>query len=265
MTLPAGENVGKQSNSHRRVEWIYQGLWKGLVKWFRVPEGPPELPISNDQRFVQSFRPSNGFLKYLKIQFWVALFAMDIFFIGAWIAIAIAFPIVGVLITPLALAIIILPDVIAYIAIHLKYDSTWYVMTDRSLRIRRGIWTIHETTLTYENIQNVKVVQGPLERYFGIANVIVETAGGGGGADAAHGGQGTHVGRIEGVDNAPQLREWIMSRTASSSSTGLGNHEDELQPHASLAWTPEQIQVLREIADLFPKHKFPKSKSLTET
>ncbi len=255
MTLPAADEIDNRSNSQRRVEWIYKGLWKGLVKWFRVPEGPPELPVSHDQRFVQSFRPSKGFLKYLKIQFWVALVLMDIFFIGVWIGITIAFPIVGVLITPLALAIIILPDVVAYVAIHLKYDSTWYVMTDRSLRIRRGIWTIHETTLTYENIQNVNVVQGPLERYFGIANVIVETAGGGGGVDAAHGGQGTHVGRIEGVDNAPQLREMIMARTASSSSTGLGHHEDEPQHHSSLVWTTEQIQVLRDIAALFPPSK----------
>jgi uncharacterized membrane protein YdbT with pleckstrin-like domain len=44
----------------------------------------------------------------------------------------------------------------AYIAIHLRYDTTWYVHGDRSLRIRRGIWVIHETTLTFENIQNVK-------------------------------------------------------------------------------------------------------------
>ena len=64
-----------------------------------------------------------------------------------------------------------LPDVFAYVGIHLRYDTTWYVLTDRSLRIRRGILTIHETTISFENVQNVEVRQGPLQRYFGIADV----------------------------------------------------------------------------------------------
>jgi hypothetical protein len=37
------------------------------------------------------------------------------------------------------------PDIIPYIAIHLK--AMWYVMTDRNIRIRRGIWIIHESRL----------------------------------------------------------------------------------------------------------------------
>jgi membrane protein YdbS with pleckstrin-like domain len=78
-----------------------------------------------------------------------------------------------------ALVVIVLPDIIAYVAIHLRYDTTWYVLSSRSLRIRRGVWVIHETTLTFENIQNVSVDSGPLEQWFGIANVMVDTAGGG--------------------------------------------------------------------------------------
>ena len=70
-------------------------------------------------------------------------------------------------------------------AMHLRYDTTWYVLTNRSLRIRRGIWMIHETTITYENVQNVSVNQGPLQRIFGIADVLVQTAGGGGECAAA--------------------------------------------------------------------------------
>lgn len=78
----------------------------------------------------------------------------------------------GVLIAPLLRAFIILPDVVAYVAIHLRFDTTWYVMTERSLRIRRGIWVLHETTITFENVQNVVVNQGPVQRFFGIANVV---------------------------------------------------------------------------------------------
>ena len=164
----------------RAAAWIYSGIWKFLVDWFRVPPEPPTLPSSSPAA-VRVFQPSLGFLRYLKFQFWIFLAVTDAIFTGLWIALIVAIPWLGLLITPIALAIIILPDIVAYIAIHLRFDTTWYVLSDRSLRIRRGIWIIHETTLTYDNIQNVKIVQGPLERYFGIANVMVETAGGGGG------------------------------------------------------------------------------------
>ena len=178
----------------------------------------------------------------------------DTIFTALWIALIVAVPWLGLAVTPIALAIIILPDIVAYIAIHLRYDTTWYVLSDRSLRIRRGIWVIHETTLTYDNIQNVKIVQGPLERYFGIANVMVETAGGGGG-DPTTGAMGPHVGRIEGVANAAEIRELVMKRVRACGSSGLGDDDDSHSIHSSAAggWTVEQVAVLREIAALVGK------------
>jgi membrane protein YdbS with pleckstrin-like domain len=115
------------------------------------------------------------------------------------------------------------------------------------MRIRRGIWQIHETTITFENIQNVTVNSGPLERFFGIANVIVDTAGGG-----MHGKDGEgkkaadfHQGVIEGIDNAEEIRNLILNRVRRSRSAGLG---DESAGHG-LAWSPEHIAALREIRD----------------
>jgi membrane protein YdbS with pleckstrin-like domain len=90
-----------------------------------------------------------------------------------------AFPRAALWLAPVALAVAVVPDIVAYIAIHLRYDTTWYVLSRRSLRIRGGIWVIHEATITFENIQNVTVESGPIERWFGISNVIVDTAGGG--------------------------------------------------------------------------------------
>ena len=136
------------------------------------------------------YAPSEGYLRYLKLYFWIGLAAIDIALTIAWLVLLIMLPLIGIIVAPVAWAIIILPDIVAYIAIHLRYDTTWYVLSDRSMRIRRGIWTIHETSITYENIQNVSVKQGPVQRYFGIADVMVETAGGGG---AAQGGEGSTV------------------------------------------------------------------------
>src|SRR5215813_4189591 len=166
----------------RRVEqataWVYLGIWGVLTRWFRVPSGPPSLPGNSDEG-SRSFRPADGFLRYLKLKFWIVLVIVDVAIFAGWLALFVFRPKLALWLAPVAVAIAVVPDVIAYIAIHLRYDTTWYVFTDRSLRIRRGIWIIHETTITFENIQNVAVNSGPLERCFGIANVTVDTAGGG--------------------------------------------------------------------------------------
>ncbi|MBL9140987.1 MAG: PH domain-containing protein, partial [Phycisphaerae bacterium] len=139
------------------------------------------------------------------------------------------------------------------IGIHLRYDTMWYVLTDRSVRIRRGLWVLHETTITFENVQNVTVTQGPLERWFGIASVMVDTAGGG----AVHGKQqagSTHRGVIQGITNAPQVRELIMARARASNSAGLGDDHPSERGIASNGasaprWTRAHVAALQAIRD----------------
>jgi membrane protein YdbS with pleckstrin-like domain len=217
------------------------------VEWFKVPADPPALPVGAGEA-VASFRPAEGFLRYLTFQFWVWLALIDVLIMGLWAVAAFVWPVAGAVLLLPALAVAIVPDVLAYIAIHLRYDSTWYVLSDRSLRIRRGIWVIHETTITYENIQNVTVNQGPLQRWFGIADVRVDTAGGG-----AHAGQAAaraasgHQGLIEGVANAAEIRELILGRLRGSQTAGLGDERAERFPTAAPAWGVEHLAALREI------------------
>lgn len=226
--------------------WVYRGIWGALTQWFRVPDTPPSLPAAPGEE-VKSFRPAAGFLRYLRFKFWVALFAIDIAILVAWLALTIARPAVGLWLAPVAFALAVFPDVVAYAAIHLQYDTTWYVLTQHSLRIRRGIWVIQETTITFENVQNVSVESGPLERWFGIAIVIVDTAGGGKSGKDSKGERASmdaHRGLIEGIDNASEIRMLILRRLQQSRSAGLG---DEISPAAG--WTPQHIAVLREIRD----------------
>jgi membrane protein YdbS with pleckstrin-like domain len=217
--------------AHGAAAWIYRGVWGVLVGLFRVPAEPPSLPAGAGQRH-EAFQPSDGYLRYLKFQFWIVLLLVDVVLTAAWLAGTWALLDAGhgawaLLLAPVALAIIVVPDVVAYIAIHLRYDTMWYVLTDRSLRIRRGLWIIHEVTITFENVQNVTVEQGPLERWFGIASVMVDTAGGGGGMGTHEQTALTHRGVIEGVANAPEIRALILARARASGSAGLG---DERSP-----------------------------------
>lgn len=235
--------------------WIYRGVWASVVQLFRVPDDPPTLPVAGEP--VRSLRPSAGFLGYLKFLFWVALIPGDILPVLAWAAVGFAVPILGIILGPLFLGLMILPDIFAYVGIHLRYDTTWYVLTDRSLRIRRGILTIHETTISFENVQNVEVRQGPLQRFFGIADVIVQTAGGGAsphGKGEGGSSQSLHTGVLQGLDDADSVRNQILLRVERTRAAGLGDdHPHHVEPATGAtragALSPTHLAVLREIRD----------------
>ena len=233
--------------------WIYRGVWASVVGFFKVPAEPSTLPAAGEP--VRSLRPSAGYLQYLKFLFWVALIPGDVLPVLGWIAVSLAVPVLGVVLAVPFLALMFLPDVFAYVGIHLRYDTTWYVLTDRSLRIRRGIMTIHETTISFENVQNVEVRQGPLQRWFGIADVLVTTAGGG---VASHGKGaqastlGAHVGLLQGLDDAEAVRNQILASVERTRSAGLGDeHPAHHRPAAvsGAALSERHLDVLREIRD----------------
>jgi membrane protein YdbS with pleckstrin-like domain len=228
---------------------VYRGVWAVLAEWFKVPRKPPTL-LALGGEGVESFRPSPGFLDYLKFQFWIALLAIDLALFIFWIVLLVNEPLAGILLAPVFFVVAVLPDILAYVALHLRYDTTWYVMSGRSLRIRRGIWIIRETTITFENVQNVELKQGPLQRYFGIANLIVQTAGGSG-AKPQHGQTNPHLGLIEGIDDAKRIRDVIMSRVRLSRRAGLGDeHPDEGRAASGEpVWTPKHLEALRGIRE----------------
>ena len=233
-------------NVERAAAWMYRGVWGVLTRWFRVPAHSPSLPTLPGE-VLQSFRPSEGFLRYLKLKFWIVFALIAAVIIVAWLAMTAARPWIGAWLTPVMFAMLLVPLILAYLAIHLRFDSTWYVLSQRSLRIRSGIWTISEATITFENIQNVTVESGPVERFFDIANVIVDTAGGGssGGGHGTKGATNLHRGTLAGVARAHEIRHLILSRVSHSKASGLG---DEF-PAPATGWGVEHLAALREIRD----------------
>ncbi|WNZ62912.1 PH domain-containing protein [Myxococcus sp. MxC21-1] len=115
---------------------------------------------------------------------------------------------------------------ITFLVAWLDYEYRWYILSDRSLRIREGLVSIQEKTMTFANIQQVSIRQNPLQRLFGIADVKVETAGGGSkrgaqDADASH-TEGLHEAHFRGVDNPEEIRDVIMARVRMHRDAGLG-------------------------------------------
>lgn len=231
--------------AEQATAWVYRGIWGVLVQYLRVPDGPPGVPPGAGE-VVRSVKPGIGFLTYLKFKFWIILALIDISIFVLWVVILVVNPLVGAILAIPALAIAVIPDVIAYAAIHVRYDTTWYLVTERGVRIRRGVWLLRENTITFANVQNVEVKQGPVQRHFGIANLVIQTAGGGG-ASGPHGEQSlsSHAGLLEGISDAPELRDLIMERALASRGAGLGDEHNET--HATAGLLPTHLDMLREI------------------
>lgn len=232
------------SQIERSAEWVYQGVWRVLSDCFRVPQHPPALPSAHSS-FVRSFHPSRKYLSYLKLYFWFGLVVIDVAILVGWLLLWRWNPLAGWILAIPALVIAVVPDIVAYVAMHLRYDTMWYVMTDRSLRARRGIWIIYEHTITFENVQNVYVRRGPIEQLFGIATVVIETAGSAQGEHESPFAVGNQA-LIEGIDNANEIRQMIMEQVRMARSAGLG---DEPSEAASGPMSAKHLELLREIRD----------------
>ena len=116
---------------------------------------------------------------------------------------------------------------ITYAIARLDYELRWYIVTDRSLRIRAGLASVQETTMSFANVQQVVVTQGPLQRLLGIADVRVQSAGGGGDRLDQHGqGDSLHTGVFHGVDNANEVRDLVQERLRAFRQAGLGDPDD---------------------------------------
>jgi uncharacterized membrane protein YdbT with pleckstrin-like domain len=142
-----------------------------------------------------------------------------------------------------------------YVLVRLDYEMRWYIITDRSLRIRTGVWNVRESTLTFANIQQITVGQGPLQRLLGIYDLEVSTAGGGSGG-GHHGQLGAqresmHCGFFHGIDNAPEVRAMMLERLKQLRDTGLGDpdekhHEEAVVPPPSPALLDAARELLQE-------------------
>jgi membrane protein YdbS with pleckstrin-like domain len=117
--------------------------------------------------------------------------------------------------------------VVTFAAVRLDYEQRWYIVTDRSLRLRSGIWNVQELTMSFANLQQVTVTQGPLQRLLGLANVHVQTAGGGGGKPDEENHESLHNAEFHCVDNAPEIRDLILDRLRLFRATGLGDPDDQ--------------------------------------
>jgi membrane protein YdbS with pleckstrin-like domain len=160
---------------------------------------------------------------------------------------------VSVLIAAPALIWLVIPVLIfacvkmlVVLAVHrIDYELRWYIITDTSITVREGAWTVQEITASYQNIQNVRVTQGPVERLFGFANVRIDTAGSGGKQAKGEGVTGHHA-VLRGVTNAQQIRDTILDNLRAYRNAGLGD-PDDVQSLQTTTQRTARVEILRDI------------------
>lgn len=236
-----------------------------LVALLKLPPEPP-APYGEEKSLLV-FRAAPNFYKYRVVMWLIGAGVAGIAMLfGSFIATvaaisegeseAVPFVILGAL---LVFALVGACLLVSFLLLRLDYQMRWYKVTDRSLRIREGVWIVREMTMTFANIQNMEITQGPIQRMLGIADLKVQTAGGGGVVASPHGQQhqvfNMHVGYFRGVDNAEEIMGLMRERLRKYRSSGLGDRDDAADhaPHAvappMAATAPELAETVRGLLD----------------
>ena len=234
---------------------MYNAFRQFCERLLRIPPEPGPPP--GDEASARIFRAAPNYYRYLLVIWAVVTGAAGLFalglVIGPLVAVSIALAAQGqswtllLLVGPgLLLTVLMLERLFRLAILRLDYEKRWYVVTDRSLRIREGVVSVREMTVTFANIQNISISQGPIQRLLRIADLQVDTAGGGGAANAGHASRSLHTAWFRGIDNANEVRELIQQRVRHLKDSGLGDHEELAAPAAAAA-SAAFLAALREV------------------
>jgi uncharacterized membrane protein YdbT with pleckstrin-like domain len=207
-------------------------LKQWVLEILRVPSRP-SLPRGAEN--VRVFRAAPAFYRY-RLALWVLAQAGAL--LGLTFGLAAGTASVGEFDSSLLNRLLIAAEAFAWggfllqlplslMAVRLDFELRWYIVSDRSLRIREGVWHVQEKTMTFANIQQISIRQNPLQRLLRIADVEVRTAGGGEGKgkEGSSGGD-LHEAYFRGVDNAEEIRTAIQERVRRHRDSGLGDLDD---------------------------------------
>lgn len=220
---------------------MYEFAKSLVLRILRVP--PEPLDPMGDVRSLKVFRASPNFFRY-RLYVWIIrnVFSAFLLALGAGIFFAVLLqsraPSGEIILAAVSLiGVCILGTghlVISFIMLRLDYEMRWYKISDRSLRIREGVLFVREMTMTFANIQNISISQGPIQRFFKIADLKVETAGGGGVIQPDHSSQhpvfSMHIGIFKGIDNCDEVRDIMLARLKKLRDSGLGDVDDAISP-----------------------------------
>jgi membrane protein YdbS with pleckstrin-like domain len=220
------------------------GVKNFVLRLARVP-AEPHVP-EGDQESVRVFNAGRNYFTW-RILLWglgnaaIALALSAIFAVSFVSKLPPLARTIFLIVGTVATGIFVASIPITYFLQRLNYEMRWYIVTDRSLRIRSGVVWLQEITMTYANIQGIRVNANPIERLLGLSNVEVRSAGGG--ESGPHGPMSSgHVGEFAGVDNAEAIRDLLVERLRVYRDSGLGEKTIDSGEPSTLPAAREVLQ-----------------------
>ncbi|MBL8924446.1 MAG: PH domain-containing protein [Myxococcaceae bacterium] len=206
-----------------------------FVPLLKLKTDPPHLPEGT--ALVRSLKPSEAWFTWRAL---TAMFGLLGQVIGTGVAaIAVVAKLGGWGWLIAALLLLLEAVIIGFtlVAVRVDWELRSFLVGDRSLRVSEGALTRREVTLSYANVQNLEVTQGPLERLFGFQNLTVTTAG----ADQQPGLENSHSVTLVGLDDAEAVRTLILGMLGKAKDSGLG--EQERAVHQDALPLPRLLEV----------------------
>ncbi len=114
-------------------------------------------------------------------------------------------------------------------------DRMECLLTDKALKVKKGIFVRVEKTIPLEKITDMGMVQGPIMRHFDLHTLTIETAG--------QSGQGALV-SLTGIVDAPAFREAVLNQRDGISA--ISTHSDPAVVHQEPSDTSSLLSEIRD-------------------
>ena len=125
------------------------------------------------------------------------------------------------------------------------YHSILYLFTEGEIIVEKGVWWRHKSTVPYNRITNIDVVQGPISRRFSLGKVRVQTAG----YSAAGGGGAIAEASIIGVKNFDEIRDFVLKLVRGLRPVAVEAAFEAITPRKTAKEMLDELRKIREILE----------------
>ncbi len=113
-----------------------------------------------------------------------------------------------------------------------------YRLSEDDLRLDSGVFWKKKKVIPLHKITNANTLQGPLERWFGLGHLNVQTAG--------HGASGSPEGRLVGLEEFEGIKEEIMQKVTMAKAESQAT-EDKPRDRTERELLKEMLETLSRI------------------
>lgn len=117
--------------------------------------------------------------------------------------------------------------------LYFRFHTMRYRFDAEGISMSWGILFHHEIVLNYSRIQDIQLRSNFVERLLGLAQIEVQTAGGGAGEQMT----------LEGLENVDEVRDFLYSRMR-----GAAHHVDAAAPKSATKASGDLAGLLRDVA-----------------